>query len=315
MKKLLLTGYPGFLASAIKEWYEKNGWQVDTLGILPFPEGETQSGSHIICNIADSVPVLPEVQYDIVIHAAGKAHVVPKTDAERQAFYDINVTGTEHILTALQQHPPCSIVFISSVAVYGVETGENIAETAPLLAKTPYGESKILAEKLIMETAFSKEVSRGIVRLPLIAGPKAPGNLGSMFQAMKKGFFFNIGKGDARRSVILRSDVPQALNLVAASGGIYNITDGNDLSFAELAAGIHRLLPYKRRPNLPRFIAYLLAIAGEILQKISRKNMPFNCKRYHQMTKSLTFDGRKAQKELNFVPHSVLENLQELVRE
>ena len=71
MKKLLLTGYPGFLASAIKEWFEKNDWQVDTLGILPFPDGESQSGSHIICNIAESVPDLPDVTYDMVIHAAG----------------------------------------------------------------------------------------------------------------------------------------------------------------------------------------------------------------------------------------------------
>lgn len=315
MKKLLLTGYPGFLASAIKEWFEKNDWQVDTLGILPFPDGESQSGSHIICNIAESVPDLPDVTYDMVIHAAGKAHVVPKTEAEKQAFYDINVKGTEHVLSALQKHPPCSLVFISSVAVYGVETGENIAETAPLLAKTPYGESKILAEKLITDTAFSKDVIRGIVRLPLIAGPKAPGNLGSMFQAMRKGFFFNIGKGEARRSVILRSDVPPALYLVATHGGIYNITDGNDLSFAELADGIHKIAPYKRRPALPRFIACLLATAGEILQMIFRRSMPFNFKRYHQMTECLTFDGRKAQNELKFSPHPVLENLQELVKE
>ena len=175
MKKLLLTGYPGFLASAIKEWFEKNDWQVDTLGILPFPDGESQSGSHIICNIAESVPDLPDVTYDMVIHAAGKAHVVPKTEAEKQAFYDINVKGTEHVLSALQKHPPSSLVFISSVAVYGVETGENIADTAPLLAKTPYGESKIdelaknygteVLAKLPIDSELASLSDKGVIEL------------------------------------------------------------------------------------------------------------------------------------------------------
>ncbi|MBQ6599614.1 MAG: NAD(P)-dependent oxidoreductase, partial [Lentisphaeria bacterium] len=65
--KMLLTGYPGFLASSIKNWFEEQGWEVDTLGLLPFPEGEKRTGEHIQCNLASSVPALPDVHYDLVI--------------------------------------------------------------------------------------------------------------------------------------------------------------------------------------------------------------------------------------------------------
>ena len=311
--RILLTGYPGFLAEEILQYFLRKGATVDTLGLLEYPAAAPGHGKHLVCNLAEQVPVLDE-HYDMVIHAAGKAHVVPRTKEEAEAFFKVNLTGTAYLLEALKPVPPRSIVFISSVAVYGAETGDHISETAPLAATDPYGQSKIEAEKLICEFDFQQEVTRGIVRLPLIAGSGAPGNLGSMFRAMKKGFFFNVGKGEACRSVILRSDVPVALELVAARGGTYNITDCRDISFAELTQGIRKLVPCPRRPDLPRWFAFCLALAGEIMQKILRRSMPFNMKRYHQMTESLTFDGTAARQDLGFAPRAVLDNLQELIK-
>lgn len=51
----------------------------------------------ISVNIAKEVPELHE-RYDIVLHAAGKAHSIPKTDAERQAFFDVNLQGTKNLV-------------------------------------------------------------------------------------------------------------------------------------------------------------------------------------------------------------------------
>lgn len=311
--KLLLTGYPGFLASSIKTWYEDRDWQVDTLGLLAFPEGEKQTGTHIQCNLAAEVPALPEVRYDLVIHAAGKAHMVPKTEAEKKSFYDVNVTGTEHILTALKKSPPKSIVFISSVAVYGVEKGDRIREDAPLLAKTPYGESKIMAEKLISETPFPGEVIRGIVRLPLIAGKNAPGNLGSMIQAIRKGYYFNVAGGKARRSVVLKEDIAPFLLALGKHGGIYNFTDGHGLTYAGLYQAIREKVKCPRRPDLPYWAAWSLALAGSTLSFLIRRPVPFDFYRLAKLTESLTFDSTKAEKEIDFVPCRVMENIDKIL--
>ena len=55
----------------------------------------------------------------MVIHAAGKAHSVPKTAFEKQQFYDINVLGTQNLLAGFEKIGlPKQFVFISSVAVY-----------------------------------------------------------------------------------------------------------------------------------------------------------------------------------------------------
>lgn len=313
MKSLLLTGYPGFLASSIKEWFESEGWEVDTLGLLPFPQGVPQTGAHLVCNLANDVPQLPRKEYDLVIHAAGKAHVVPKTEVERKSFFDVNVTGTQHILVALQANPPRSIVFISSVAVYGKETGNLIKEDAPLLADTPYGKSKIQAEELIRNTPFSKEVVRGIVRLPLIAGKDAPGNLGSMIKAIKKGIYFNVSGGKAVRSVVLKNDIAPFLYELGLHGGTYNFTDGRGISFKELDQKVHELIPCPKRPGLPYWLAWLIALAGEVFSFFLSRPMPLDFYRLDKLVNDLTFDNAKAAQDIHFSPRCVIDHINEII--
>ena len=60
-------------------------YEVTTVGLLPQDD--------YTVNMAQEIPELRE-RYDIVLHAAGKAHVTPKTKAEKQAFFDVNLQGT-----------------------------------------------------------------------------------------------------------------------------------------------------------------------------------------------------------------------------
>ena len=311
--KLLLTGYPGFLASAIKDWFESKGWEVDTLGLLPYPQEVSQTGTHYVCNLASEIPELSKNTYDLVIHAAGKAHVVPRNEAERKSFFDVNVTGTQHILEALQSNPPKSIVFISSVAVYGKETGDMIREDAPLLADTPYGKSKIQAEELIRTTSFSKEVIRGIVRLPLIAGKNAPGNLGSMIKAIQKGLYFNVSGGKAVRSVVLKEDIAPFLYELAQKGGTYHFTDGRGITYRELDQKVHELIPCPKRPGLPYWLAWMLALGGEILEFVLRRPMPLDFYRLDKLVSNLTFDNAKATEDIPFTPRYVIDHVKDII--
>ena len=80
MNKLLFTGGTGFLGKNVMPLLKKD-YQVITCGITP--------EDMINANLAKNAPELPE-QYDVVLHAAGKAHVVPKTEEEKQLFYVIN---------------------------------------------------------------------------------------------------------------------------------------------------------------------------------------------------------------------------------
>jgi UDP-glucose 4-epimerase len=57
----------------------------------------------------------------MVVHCAGKAHVVPNTTLEKEEFYRVNLDGTENLLSTLENSLPNTLVFISSVAVYRLD--------------------------------------------------------------------------------------------------------------------------------------------------------------------------------------------------
>jgi nucleoside-diphosphate-sugar epimerase len=107
-----------------------------------------------------------------------------------------------------------------------------------LLARDPYGLSKIHAEKFVEDWCEKHNVICTIFRLPLVVGPNAPGNLGKMLMGIKKGYYFNIAGGKAQKSMVLATDVAQCVLKVYKIGGIYNLTVGHHPTFYKLSRTI-----------------------------------------------------------------------------
>jgi nucleoside-diphosphate-sugar epimerase len=293
MKRILLTGSNGFLGKVIFETQnnDKN---------IIFSLSRTRSVYNF--SLEKAVPnfIYP---FDLVVHAAGKAHSLPKTNIEKQEFYDINVNGTINLLKGLEINVlPKQFVFISSVAVYGLETGFNIKEDYSLLAKDPYGLSKIQAEKLILDWCKKYNVICTILRLPLIAGANPPGNLGAMIKGIKKGYYFNIAGGRAQKSMVLASDVAQFILKGSEIGGIYNLTDGYNPSFNELSLTISLQMGRKFVPNIPMVFAKVLAKIGDVVGA----KFPINSNKLAKIIAPLTFDDSKARKACGWNPSPVI---------
>ena len=100
---ILLTGSSGFLGrTIIKTLVQKN--HIITLS--------RNSGEYKVC-LEKEIPAFKET-YDLVVHVAGKAHFVPKTEFEKKQFYDVNVKGTLNVLKGLEVFGvPKQFVFIS----------------------------------------------------------------------------------------------------------------------------------------------------------------------------------------------------------
>jgi len=289
--KIILTGATGFLGSAIKNHFINE--DIITVG---------RKHCDVIAHLEQDIPVLPAA--DLVIHAAGKAHSVPKNDEEEKEFYDVNVKGTENLLQGLNHsyNLPKSFVFISSIAVYGAEEGFLLDETTPLLANDAYGKSKIEAEKLVLEWCRSNNVTCAILRLPLLAGSNPPGNLGAMVKAVKKGYYFNIAGGKAKKSIARREDVASVILVASKKGGIFNLTDGYHPSFNELSEIISKQLKKAKPLNIPLWLAKLMAFGGDFIGN----KAPINTKKLRKITKDLTFADEKARTVLGWKPETVL---------
>ena len=295
MDKLLFTGGTGFLGKNVMPLLQKD-YEVTTCGITP--------EDMIQANLAASAPELPE-RYDIVLHAAGKAHVVPKTEEEKQLFFDINYQGTVNLCKALERvGVPKALVFISTVAVYGCDYGEMITEKHPLNGDTPYAKSKIMAEEFLTKWCSEHGVVLGILRPSLLAGKNAPGNLGAMVNGVRKGFYMNIAGGKVTKSVLMAEDIARLLPLVAEKGGTYNVCDTRQPSFGELSVSVARQLGKRKPVSIPYWMAWCMAMVGNLLGS----KAPINSYKLEKMTQSLTFSNEKARKELGWEPLDVLES-------
>lgn len=294
MKIMLFTGASGFLGYNIRPILEKN-YDVHTIGLT--------DDDDIKFNLAKEVPPI-NTHYDVVLHAAGKAHMVPKTEAEKQVFYDVNYQGTVNLCKALENAGiPKALIFISSVAVYGCEFGDNIDEFHPLNGDSPYAKSKIMAEKYLTEWCTKNGVVLGILRPSLLAGKNAPGNLGAMVKGIKKGYYMNIAGGKVVKSILMAEDIARLVPLLEKKGGVYNVCDTRQPSFGEISESVARQLGKGKPLSIPYWMAWCFAKVGDLLGS----KAPINSYKLEKMTKSLTFSNLKARKELGWEPLDVLE--------
>lgn len=293
--KLLLTGASGYLGKNITPILTKK-YEISTLGI--------ESTNTVVCNLSFQKPVIDK-KYDIILHAAGKAHTTPRTLEEIEEFYNTNLNGTINLCTSLEKEGiPNSFIFVSTVAVYGVDFGELISEENPLNGNTPYALSKIQAEQYLTEWCNKHGVILGIIRPSLIAGPNPPGNLGAMIKGIKSGKYLSISNGIARKSILMVQDIANIVPLLAEKGGIFNVCDSSHPSFRELEELIAIQLGKSKPLSIPYKLAKVFAKVGDLLGEHS----PINTLKLDKITKSLTFSNEKARKELGWTPLNVLDN-------
>lgn len=268
---------------------------------------------HVEADLGTPESIPEGLRFDRVFHVAGHAHRRPRTEEEKRAFYTVNLDATQRLLHVLSPKPPRQFLLISTVAVYGRSRGELLNETTTRDAQDPYGDSKKQAEDAVLAWAQTHGVTASIIRLPLVAGRGAPGNLAAMIGAMRKGWYVGISPNEARRSMVWADDVAAALPSIATRGGTYHLTDGEHPRIAELEAGLARVLGRGGVLKVPRFAARFAGELGQTAESISGKRLPVNRVLLDKLMATLTFSDLKARGEIAWRPSPVLSHLDEMV--
>jgi GlcNAc-P-P-Und epimerase len=296
--KILLTGSSGFLGTILTAKLQ-NYFEIESLG--------RHSSCKIDTDLRSQVPKIND-EVKAIIHAAGKAHIYPRTEAEKQAFFDVNVQGTKNLLKGLNPISIKHFVFISSVSVYGLESGNDIDESNPLLGTSPYAKSKIQAEQLVHDFCQQHNIRFLILRLPLVVGQNPLGNLGKMIQAIRKGKYMRLAKGEAKKSMVLADDIAHLLHSWfddnKLKSGIYNLTDGYHPTFYEMEKAIQKNLNASQIISIPNWLGTILGKVGDIFPKF-----PVNSNTIKKITSSFTFSDKKARVEIGWTSKNVLNHI------
>ena len=296
----LLTGSSGFFGKIIERILSPTH-SIYTLSRSP--------ASNCSCDLSAGVPELnQDIRFINVIHAAAKAHVIPKNQKQAEEFIQVNFQATIYLTQALEKLRalPERFVFISTVAVYGKEQGEQIAEDQALLGDTPYAKSKILAEEYLTTWCSGHAVQLTILRLPLLVGINPPGNLGAIIRWMQRRLYVGMGSGNAKRSMVLAEDVAKFIPHIMMIGGVFNLTDGYNPSIREVEKTIANRMGRNAPVRVPEALIRSIAWVGDLLGAW----FPVNSNRYRKLICSLTFSDEKARKLAGWNPRPVLDNLQ-----
>lgn len=296
MRSTLITGSTGFIGRHLVQSFKKKGDQIVTLG--------RSASNDVRCDLSLSIPEFNNY-FSTVIHCAGLAHRYPRNPAEEKDFFDNHILAAQNLLTSLNHENCQKFIFISSVAVYGIDEGVNLSEMTEPLPKTIYGKCKLKAEELIQNWGKKNDVPVYIFRLPLVVGDNPPGNLGAMIKAMIKRYYFNIANINPKKSMVLAQDVADFLaeSEKFASPGIYNLTDGYHPSMREIEQCIMRKKNIGLKPvTLPFFLIRIFGWIGNWFP-----SAPINSFKVKKLSTDLTYSDEKARANLQWKPSLVID--------
>ncbi len=196
-------------------------------------------------------------------------------DVQPSSLYqDVNVGGARNVVAGAQVHGTERIIFVSSVAVYGLD--QPLAnESSPLQPCNEYGRSKVAAESAYTAWAAADPSRRSlfVLRPCVVFGEGNRGNVHNLIDHIRRRRFVMIGNGSNRKSIAYVGNLVDFLcTLIAAPAGVQvcNYADKPDFSTRELVDEIRALMPGtgKARLRLPYTLALVLGYAFDGLARL-----------------------------------------------
>ncbi len=163
MSTVLVTGGAGYIGSHTCLALHQAGFTPVVLDDLSAGvPARVQWGVLEVGDVRDASTVqqvMAQYQPAAVLHFAGQISV-PESVTNPLYAYTTNTLGTLNVLNAMSAQGVHTLVFSSTAAVYGTPQTVPIPETAPLQPINPYGQSKLMVERILADCAHANPAFR-----------------------------------------------------------------------------------------------------------------------------------------------------------
>ena len=325
-KVVLISGAFGFVGSNLSAYLAGKGFELwaldveDSAGMRECTNARVENGrSSPYARFFNwnQLEDIPWSEVYAVVHLAGKAHDT-KNASDPQSYFDINTELAEKVLGVFSRKgasvsaESCAqtekaqigegkfILFSSVKAVAdradGVLTEEKVPDP-----QTPYGQSKLAAEKLVLNNSHTRtptHLSTYVLRPCMIHGPGNKGNLNLLYNIVKKGIPWPLGAFENERSFASIENVCAVVNGVLEKDvdpGVYQVADDDTIStnrliqlIAESQSKGVRIVRVSK--GLISFVAKL----GDVLR------FPLNSERLKKLTESYVVSNAKIKMALGW---------------
>ncbi len=179
--RVLMTGGAGYVGSACLRFLLEKGHDVVAYDDLSegnraaVPDGRLIEGD--VRDVGALTRAIRDHGSDVVMHFAALA-IVPESIREPERYWDANVHGTMRVLDAMRATGVARLVFSSTAATYAFTDEQPITEATPQVPETPYGTTKLAAERMIRDYAAGHGIGAAILRYFNACGADADGRHG-----------------------------------------------------------------------------------------------------------------------------------------
>jgi len=286
---ILITGIHGFVGSnvvtTLEEQYAIYGLDI----VLPDKVGVYKTFGW---DELDQVPFV-----NTILHLAGKAHDT-KNIALAHTYFDINVGLTQKIFDFFLQSEADKFIFFSSVKAVA-DTVDNgiLTEDSMPLPQTPYGKSKLEAERYILSQTLPAGKRVYLLRPAMIHGPGNKGNLNLLYAVVSRGLPYPLAAYHNNRSFTSIGNLQFIIKKLIEDDiepGTYNVCDDEPLSTKEIVCLIGQAVNQSTRLiEVPKVIMNTVSRVGDFL------HFPLNSERLKKLTESYIVSNAKLKKALS----------------
>ena len=308
VSNILVTGGAGYIGSHTRYFLEQRGYWVIVADNLSRGHKEMVPEGHLrVIDTRESSKIeqlIRDERIDAVIHFAAYISVGESTQAP-ELYFDNNVSGSLSLFEAMLRAGVKRVVFSSTAAAYGNPRTVPIPEDEPYAPINPYGESKVMVEKILewldryrelrsvrlrYFNACGAEPQAGLGELhdpethliPLILRAVQTGNPVTLF-----GDDYDTPDGTCIRDYIHVSDLAEAHIYAVAhllDGGdsrVYNVGTGSGHSVTEVVAAVERVTGKKvprrmgprREGDPPKLVADSQKLQSELGWRPTRADL------------------------------------------
>ena len=318
MKKICVTGANGFIGKSICKILSESGNIVR--GFVRNFEPSLNSDNTEYISVGDISSKINWkdrlINFDYIIHCAGIAHMRDNND-KKNIYSLVNFEATKHLAEQAARANVKRLVFLSTIKVNGENTGIDQKDNRSKIFKhtdlaSPkdlYAISKFKAEKVLWEISEKTGLEIVVLRLPLVYGQGAKGNLMRLIKLIKIGVPLPFALIKNQRSMIgidnLIDLLIKCIENPEAAGKTFLVSDGQDISTPDLINSIS--LSIGRPSRLIPVPISLLQIVGKLFKRQNE---------IEKLIGSLQIDSSYVREILNWTPKiNIKEGIKRMVKE
>nr|WP_315223149.1 NAD-dependent epimerase/dehydratase family protein [uncultured Flavobacterium sp.] len=293
--KVIITGASGFVGQNLSKYLSDSSFLINSISLRNSDWKNKFNGQ-------------------VIIHLAGKAHDTKNT-SDTSAYFKVNTDLTKELFDAFLESEVKDFIYFSSVKAVADFVTDVLNEKVQGDPKTPYGQSKLQAEKYIL----SKEIPQGkrvfIIRPCMIHGPSNKGNLNLLYNVVKKRIPYPLAAFHNERSFLgidnLNFLIKEILENKNIQSGVYNFADDEFLSTNDLVKIISSTIK-KRNFSIaiPKPVINGIAKFGDLIK------FPLNSETIQKLTENYRVSNQKIKEAIGIekLPYTAQQGLEKTIK-